>query len=152
MLVVHLKRFQFTKYWRDKIESLVDFPEVLDMTAYTSAVDPDCPPIYSLYAVSVRIFISLSLSLSLSLCELIKSSIKYRIRIIRAVWDSAITQPMPRTEKTASGITSTTAMYPKPRRRKSCHPVPTFSSMCGEMGRMCPMHPSSTLRRRSTSS
>jgi len=52
ILVVHLKRFQFTKYWRDKIESLVEFPDVLDMTAYTAATDSECPPIYTLYAVS----------------------------------------------------------------------------------------------------
>ena len=25
-LVIHLKRFQYTRYWRDKIDSLVEYP------------------------------------------------------------------------------------------------------------------------------
>lgn len=35
ILVIHLKRFQYTKYWRDKIDSFVDYPiHDLDLEAY----------------------------------------------------------------------------------------------------------------------
>ena len=53
ILVMHLKRFNYSRLWRDKISTLVDFPLAnLDMTPY---VLPHAPrteaPIYDLYAV-----------------------------------------------------------------------------------------------------
>eukprot|EP01087_Luapelamoeba_hula_P023258 TRINITY_DN8513_c0_g1_i1.p1 TRINITY_DN8513_c0_g1~~TRINITY_DN8513_c0_g1_i1.p1 ORF type:complete len:1313 (+),score=298.81 TRINITY_DN8513_c0_g1_i1:395-3940(+) len=51
ILVVHLKRFQFTRQWRDKLETLIDFPEELDMTPYVVG-SSEVAPRYKLYAVS----------------------------------------------------------------------------------------------------
>jgi hypothetical protein len=53
ILVVHLKRFQFSRTWREKIETLVEFPvEGLDLTHYVKGPDSDKPQIYDLYGVS----------------------------------------------------------------------------------------------------
>jgi len=54
LLVIHLKRFQYSRMWRDKLEQLVDYPiEDLDLTPFiVGPVDPDDPPVYDLYAVS----------------------------------------------------------------------------------------------------
>lgn len=73
LLVIHLKRFSFSRIWyvifiklyhlrlilthtrRNKLSSFVDFPlEELDLSNYTST-EQDIMPIYDLYAVSVRI-------------------------------------------------------------------------------------------------
>lgn len=59
ILIVHLKRFQYSQgvYFthREKIEELVEFPiEGLDLSPYTLK-EQDVPPIYDLYAVSVRL-------------------------------------------------------------------------------------------------
>ena len=52
ILVVHLKRFSYSRWWRNKIEARIDFPLVgLDLSAYV--VNEDEPqPLYDLYAVS----------------------------------------------------------------------------------------------------
>ncbi|XP_076358594.1 ubiquitin carboxyl-terminal hydrolase 15-like [Tachypleus tridentatus] len=52
VLIIHLKRFSYNRYWRDKIDTLVDFPiRGLDMTHY--AIDPDHgPATYDLIAVA----------------------------------------------------------------------------------------------------
>ena len=34
-LVIHLKRFSYTQYWRDKLDTLINFPLELDMTEYS---------------------------------------------------------------------------------------------------------------------
>jgi len=54
VLVVHLKRFQYTTYWRDKIDTYIDFPiEGLDLTKYV--LNPnEPPPIYDLFAESIH--------------------------------------------------------------------------------------------------
>jgi hypothetical protein len=57
VLVVHLKRFSFkNKYWRDKLDTFVDFPlEGLDMTPRVLSLrgKPDAEPlVYDLYAIS----------------------------------------------------------------------------------------------------
>jgi len=53
ILVIHLKRFSYrNRYWREKIDCLVDFPLTdLDLTPFV-LYDQDVPPIYDLYAVS----------------------------------------------------------------------------------------------------
>eukprot|EP00003_Mantamonas_plastica_P023680 TRINITY_DN4296_c0_g1_i4.p1 TRINITY_DN4296_c0_g1~~TRINITY_DN4296_c0_g1_i4.p1 ORF type:complete len:555 (+),score=232.01 TRINITY_DN4296_c0_g1_i4:504-2168(+) len=54
LLVIHLKRFSYTEYSRDKLDTEVDFEiNGLDLSEYiTGPVDEDNPPIYDLYAVS----------------------------------------------------------------------------------------------------
>jgi len=54
VLVVHLKRFQYSRSWRDKLETLVRFPlEGLDLSPFlVGPVTDGAPPIYDLYAVS----------------------------------------------------------------------------------------------------
>eukprot|EP00899_Mesostigma_viride_P022823 jgi/Mesvir1/3725/Mv15003-RA.2 len=51
-LIVHLKRFSYSRWNRDKLENLVDFPiSNLDLSRYV--VGPcEQPPVYDLYAVS----------------------------------------------------------------------------------------------------
>ena len=35
MLIIHLKRFSYNRYWRDKIDTVIEFPlKNLDMTPY----------------------------------------------------------------------------------------------------------------------
>jgi ubiquitin carboxyl-terminal hydrolase 4/11/15 len=52
ILVIHLKRFSYSRYYRNKIETRVDFPlQDLDLTNYV--INPDEPqPLYDLFAVS----------------------------------------------------------------------------------------------------
>ena len=52
MLIVSLKRFSYTRYWRDKLDTLVDFPvKNLDMSPYI--INPNHgKAIYDLVAVS----------------------------------------------------------------------------------------------------
>jgi ubiquitin carboxyl-terminal hydrolase 4/11/15 len=73
VLVVHLKRFQYTHVYREKLMTLVDFPiDALDLSSYLigprppseMATDASSEPsgsstsdcVYELYAVSVRQF------------------------------------------------------------------------------------------------
>jgi ubiquitin C-terminal hydrolase len=53
ILVMHLKRFSYSRTWRDKIDTLIDFPlNTLDMTPYVLPNASSGPaPIYDLYAV-----------------------------------------------------------------------------------------------------
>nr|XP_058960785.1 ubiquitin carboxyl-terminal hydrolase 4-like isoform X1 [Pocillopora verrucosa] len=52
ILVVHLKRFSYNSFWRDKLDTVVSFPlRNLDMSAYVINKDQPCP-IYDLIAVS----------------------------------------------------------------------------------------------------
>ncbi|XP_065667383.1 ubiquitin carboxyl-terminal hydrolase 15 isoform X7 [Hydra vulgaris] len=52
VLVIHLKRFSYNRYWRDKIDALVDFPvKQLDLTNYV--INKNHPrAVYDLHAVS----------------------------------------------------------------------------------------------------
>jgi len=51
VLIIHLKRFSYTKIWRDKIGTLVDFPlEGLDLKDFV--VNPNEKTVFDLYAVS----------------------------------------------------------------------------------------------------
>eukprot|EP01113_Clastostelium_recurvatum_P027005 TRINITY_DN3249_c0_g1_i3.p1 TRINITY_DN3249_c0_g1~~TRINITY_DN3249_c0_g1_i3.p1 ORF type:complete len:929 (-),score=274.41 TRINITY_DN3249_c0_g1_i3:1131-3872(-) len=56
ILVVHLKRFSYrNKYWREKLETLVQFPtRGLDLSRYIKSEQAPgaLPPVYDLYAVS----------------------------------------------------------------------------------------------------
>eukprot|EP01113_Clastostelium_recurvatum_P020256 TRINITY_DN2405_c0_g1_i1.p1 TRINITY_DN2405_c0_g1~~TRINITY_DN2405_c0_g1_i1.p1 ORF type:complete len:908 (-),score=273.83 TRINITY_DN2405_c0_g1_i1:67-2790(-) len=54
VLVIHLKRFQYNRWSRDKIDAFVDFPVTsLDLSEYVmSPEDKANPPIYDLFAVS----------------------------------------------------------------------------------------------------
>jgi hypothetical protein len=56
VLVLHLKRFSFTTYSRDKVDEEVIFPlEGLDMSKHMSqarAAAQSVPPVYDLFAVS----------------------------------------------------------------------------------------------------
>jgi len=55
VLVIHLKRFIFTRRLRDKIDSFVDYPiEGLDLTKYVRSHTSDEPVYYDLFAVSVH--------------------------------------------------------------------------------------------------
>jgi len=54
VLIIHLKRFQYTTIYRDKITSLVNFP-LRDFDLSRFVVDPVKPPIYDLYAISNHI-------------------------------------------------------------------------------------------------
>lgn len=52
VLIIHLKRFSYTRVYRDKIATFVDFPlSGLDLSEFTGNQD-DQHPIYDLYAVS----------------------------------------------------------------------------------------------------
>ena len=52
ILVIHLKRFQYNMYARDKIDTLVDFPlQGLDLSGSVKSTQSE-PPIYDLFAVS----------------------------------------------------------------------------------------------------
>jgi len=52
ILIIHLKRFSYNRYWRDKIDTLIDFPtKNLDMTPYV--INPSHgQAVYDLIAVS----------------------------------------------------------------------------------------------------
>jgi len=53
LLVIHLKRFQYDDWSRDKLTTYCDFPlKGLDLSKYVIGDKTDC--IYDLYAVSVR--------------------------------------------------------------------------------------------------
>jgi len=53
ILVVHLKRFQYSKWSRDKLSTVVDFPiEGLDLSSFLHDKSPDKDTIYDLFAVS----------------------------------------------------------------------------------------------------
>lgn len=53
ILVIHLKRFSYrNKYWREKLETVVNYPvRGLDLSRHLIAT-PEQPPVYDLYAVS----------------------------------------------------------------------------------------------------
>jgi hypothetical protein len=52
VLVIHLKRFSYNRYWRDKLDTFIEFPiKGLDLRKYVKA--PDQPEsVYDLFAVS----------------------------------------------------------------------------------------------------
>ncbi|KAI6649306.1 Ubiquitin carboxyl-terminal hydrolase 4 isoform X2 [Oopsacas minuta] len=50
-LVIHLKRFSYNQYWRDKLDSLIHYPLELDMTEYTLS-KAQVSLQYELYGVS----------------------------------------------------------------------------------------------------
>ncbi|XP_074861038.1 ubiquitin carboxyl-terminal hydrolase 4 isoform X2 [Carettochelys insculpta] len=52
ILVVHLKRFSYNRYWRDKLDSVVEFP-IRDLSMSEFVCDPAAEPyVYDLIAVS----------------------------------------------------------------------------------------------------
>ena len=50
-LVIHLKRFSYNAYWRDKLDSFINYPLELDMTEYTLSQNQGCLR-YELFGVS----------------------------------------------------------------------------------------------------
>jgi len=53
ILIIHLKRFSYNKYWRDKIDAYIDFPlENLDMAPWVTNPEEKKNCLYNLYAVS----------------------------------------------------------------------------------------------------
>ena len=53
LLIIHLKRFSYTRNWRDRINTLVKFPiNGLDLRNYLKSEDHKKDAIYDLYAVS----------------------------------------------------------------------------------------------------
>lgn len=55
ILVIHLKRFSYTRYFRDKLDMHVSFPiEGLDLSEFVFQPNVPVPPVYDLFAVSVR--------------------------------------------------------------------------------------------------
>jgi hypothetical protein len=139
--VVHLKRFQFSRTWREKIETLVganlttwlpcrtsmhvhlpiyalngttEFPvEGLDLTHYVKGPDSDKPQIYDLYGVSVQLLSSLVL-LSESPADIPSFN-----RTTAEAWALVTTLLTPRTIAKTSGSSSTTRSFPTPQRRTS---------------------------------
>ena len=56
ILIVHLKRFQYTDTYRDKITSVVEFPLTdLDMSAHLSSEVQKENVKYNLYGISVSV-------------------------------------------------------------------------------------------------
>ncbi|KAM4722665.1 ubiquitin carboxyl-terminal hydrolase 4 [Rhinophrynus dorsalis] len=52
ILVVHLKRFSYNRYWRDKLDAVVEFP-IRNLNMSEFVCDPKaCPYVYDLVAVS----------------------------------------------------------------------------------------------------
>eukprot|EP01156_Anaeramoeba_ignava_P006014 Anaeramoba_ignava/a347512_181.p1 GENE.a347512_181~~a347512_181.p1 ORF type:complete len:814 (-),score=231.02 a347512_181:166-2607(-) len=51
ILIIQLKRFSYTRYYRSKIDKFIEFPEILDLSPYIS-VQQETPPVYRLIAVS----------------------------------------------------------------------------------------------------
>jgi ubiquitin C-terminal hydrolase len=52
-LIIHLKRFQHTRYSREKLDTLVDFPlEGLDMAPWIGSASNRKNAVYDLYAIS----------------------------------------------------------------------------------------------------
>eukprot|EP01121_Diplochlamys_sp_Union-15-3_P011950 TRINITY_DN3515_c0_g1_i4.p1 TRINITY_DN3515_c0_g1~~TRINITY_DN3515_c0_g1_i4.p1 ORF type:complete len:622 (+),score=80.75 TRINITY_DN3515_c0_g1_i4:31-1866(+) len=56
ILIIHLKRFKFDKYHREKIEMDIDFPiKDLDLSGYVSKKGKlSAPPLYDLYGISIH--------------------------------------------------------------------------------------------------
>eukprot|EP00742_Colponemidia_sp_Colp-10_P007733 GILJ01008336.1.p1 GENE.GILJ01008336.1~~GILJ01008336.1.p1 ORF type:complete len:932 (+),score=140.68 GILJ01008336.1:66-2798(+) len=53
VLVIHLKRFSSRSYFKDKLDTLVDFPLVgLDLSEFARDLTQTVPPVYDLFAVS----------------------------------------------------------------------------------------------------
>ncbi|KJE95444.1 ubiquitin specific protease 41 [Capsaspora owczarzaki ATCC 30864] len=53
LLIVQLKRFSFSRIYRDKLNSLVEFPLTnLDLSDYVQGAEHDHTPVYDLFAVS----------------------------------------------------------------------------------------------------
>jgi len=53
ILIIQLKRFQYTRQWRDKIDTYVDYPIVgLDLSQWTKSKENKKNAVYDLYAVS----------------------------------------------------------------------------------------------------
>jgi len=53
LLIIHLKRFSYTRQWRDRINTLVKFPlEGLDLSAWTVSEENKRDAIYDLYGIS----------------------------------------------------------------------------------------------------
>lgn len=55
ILVVHMKRFSYkNRYWREKLETFVNYPiQDLDLSSFVNG-PKDIPPCYDLYAVSIH--------------------------------------------------------------------------------------------------
>lgn len=51
---MHLKRFSFTRHWREKLDIVIDFPTTgLDMSPFLKGAPPEGKaPVYDLYGVS----------------------------------------------------------------------------------------------------
>jgi len=59
ILIIHLKRFMFTRHKRGKLRTLVDFPlNELDLSKYVASTPKD-KPTYDLFAISVKTVLSL---------------------------------------------------------------------------------------------
>lgn len=53
ILVVHLKRFSYTKYWKNKLETFVDFPiDDFDLSNHVTQKSKEACNRYMLYAIS----------------------------------------------------------------------------------------------------
>jgi ubiquitin carboxyl-terminal hydrolase 4/11/15 len=67
VLVIHLKRFQYTRFLREKLGILVDFPiRGFDLSAEVNDPQQKANAIYDLFAVSVRSLLFLSRGLLLT--------------------------------------------------------------------------------------
>lgn len=53
ILVVHLKRFSFSRFFKNKLETYVDFPiDDLDLSTYVAHINSHSSNHYELYAIS----------------------------------------------------------------------------------------------------
>lgn len=97
ILIIHLKRFKFTRTKRGKIRSVVDFPVTdLDLSSYLEQPQRD-KPIYALFAVSVN-YSSLYVM------------ILYLLSVMKELWQEDTTLLTSKIEILVLGISLMTAM------------------------------------------
>eukprot|EP00708_Paratrimastix_pyriformis_P002027 GAFH01000765.1.p1 GENE.GAFH01000765.1~~GAFH01000765.1.p1 ORF type:complete len:982 (-),score=320.61 GAFH01000765.1:306-3251(-) len=98
ILVIHLKRFSHSRGFRsDKVDTLVDFPLTMDLSAYERTPEKASPPLYDCFAISNH----------------------------SGGLGAATTRPTARTPSPASGTTSTTAPSRRSTRATSSARPPT---------------------------
>lgn len=115
VLIIHLKRFSYSRYWRDKIDTLVDFPITgLDMGMYVINNPDKKPIIYDLIAVICFV--------KIVFCKFDTDDKMYlilRSQTIMGVLVVVIILPAQKIVLRISGTTSTIPVRIRSRKRKS---------------------------------
>lgn len=98
VLIIHLKRFSYSRYYRDKLDSLVDYPVTgLNMGKYAINNPEKTPILYDLIAVNCCLIVSI---------RLMSNCIFHRSQIILVGLVVVIIPPMERTVKRITGTIS----------------------------------------------